>query len=1121
MADKSEAAKREEAILAFWEREKIFEKSLAKRAPKGEFVFYDGPPFATGLPHSGSLLSSVSKDLVPRYKTMRGYRVRRRWGWDTHGLPIENLVEKKLGLKNKKEIFALGIKKFNETARSMVLEFVQDWKRYIERVGRWVDFEHSYKTMDASYTESVWWALKQIYEKGNLYEGKKVLMYCPHCETPLAKAEIAMDNTYKDIIEEAVTVKFKVKDPKAHGLPENTFLLAWTTTPWTLPGNVALAVDLDIRYAIAEANGEHVIQAEEQGTLKGSNLVGIEYEPLYQVSKVTAHVGKKYVVVLADFITTEEGTGVVHIAPMYGEDDFNVGQKEGLPMIQLLNPNGTYNDDAPELVHGQYLKKANALIAEDLERRSLLFAKVSHQRSYPHCYRCGTALIYNAVSSWFINIQAIKKQLLTENKRISWFPEHLKEGRFKHNLETAPDWTISRNRFWASPLPIWKDGTGNVTVIGSLEELKAHTRKSGNKYFIMRHGESENNVKEISSNNREGNSLTEKGKTEVRTKAQSLPDITRIYTSPLLRCRETAEIVATKLKIPKEEIVYDERLREFDFGEFNNRPIKEFQAYRGARQYNDRVPGGESYQDAKNRFGALLYELEQKQSGQNILIVTHGIGFEAFGAVALGADKNESLRLIWPLYAKQAGIRELVFVPLPHNDDFELDYHLPYLDDIELVSSNGEPLKRIPEVVDCWVESGSMPFAEYHYPFENKDVFHARSPGDFISEYVGQTRAWFYYLHAISVQLFRHAAFKNVVTTGTILAADGEKLSKSKGNYTDPYELFERYSADAYRYYLMSSVVMQGEDLMFRDDEVKEAQTRVVNLLRNVGEFYALYKDDDIVASRTSQDVLDRWIIARLDAVVITVTEAFDRYDVPHAVRCFRGFIDDLSTWYVRRSRERVKAGTVEERAQTLGTLRYVLQEFSKVVAPVMPFIAEELFTLVRVDRDPESVHLTEWPLDRTGKDLIPKVFARLGLKENHPTGRSETMKLLKEMQAVRALASQALQLRQKANIKVRQPLASLTIPEKLSDELAAILAEEVNVKKVMGGAALVLDTVLTPELIKEGDERELARAVAEARKTEGLSPKDKAHAEVSAGGKYAVELSTGTERFNLIHDAA
>src|SRR3990167_4494167 len=328
MADKSEAAKREEAILAFWEREKIFEKSLAKRAPKGEYVFYDGPPFATGLPHSGSLLASVSKDLIPRYKTMRGYRVRRRWGWDTHGLPIENLVEKRLGLKNKKEILALGVKHFNETARSMVLEFVEDWKRYVERVGRWVDFEHSYKTMDASYTESVWWALKRIYDKGHLYEGKKVLMYCPHCETPLAKAEIAMDNTYKDIIEEAVTVKFKVKDPKAHGLPENTFLLAWTTTPWTLPGNVALAVDLDIRYAIAEANGEHVIQAEEQGTLKGSNLVGIEYEPLYQVSKVTAHVGKKYVVVLADFITTEEGTGVVHIAPMYGEDDFNVGQKD-------------------------------------------------------------------------------------------------------------------------------------------------------------------------------------------------------------------------------------------------------------------------------------------------------------------------------------------------------------------------------------------------------------------------------------------------------------------------------------------------------------------------------------------------------------------------------------------------------------------------------------------------------------------------------------------------------------------------------------------------------------------------------------------------------------------------
>jgi isoleucyl-tRNA synthetase len=396
-ADKSDVAKREEAILAFWKENKVFEKTLEKDAPKGEFVFYDGPPFATGTPHSGSLLSSVSKDVIPRYKTMRGFRVRRRWGWDTHGLPIESLVEKKLGLKNKKEILAVGIETFNETARAMVLEYVHEWKRYVERVGRWVDFDNSYKTMDNTFIESVWWGLKKIHEKGNLYEGRKVLMYCPHCETPLAKAEIAMDNTYKDVTEEAVTVKFKVKNPEKHSLPENTFVLAWTTTPWTLPGNVALAVGPEIIYSVVRVGDENLILANErlsvlkdapQNILKevqGKDLVGVAYEPLYEIGKVKTHPSeKKWTVLSADFVTTTDGTGVVHTAVIYGEDDYQLGLKEGLPMVPLLNPNGTYNADAPEFLHGQYIKKAEAVIKADLESRGLLFAKESNTHSYPH-----------------------------------------------------------------------------------------------------------------------------------------------------------------------------------------------------------------------------------------------------------------------------------------------------------------------------------------------------------------------------------------------------------------------------------------------------------------------------------------------------------------------------------------------------------------------------------------------------------------------------------------------------------------------------------------------------------------------------------------------------------------
>ena len=1110
MSEKSEVAKREEAILAFWERERIFEKSLEKPAPNGEFVFYDGPPFATGLPHSGSLLSSVSKDLIPRYKTMRGYRVRRCWGWDTHGLPIESLVEKKLGLKNKKEIFALGIETFNQAARAMVLEYVHEWKRYVERVGRWVDFDNSYKTMDNSYIESVWWALKEVHKRGRLYEGRKVLMYCPHCETPLAKAEIAMDNTYKDITEEAVTVKFKMKDPGKYNLPENTYLLAWTTTPWTLPGNVALAVGPDIEYIAYEIDGEYVVASRQfvkcapsdtalshsapriAATLLGRDLVGIEYEPLYEIEKVKAHTGKKWQVLPADFVTVEEGTGIVHTAVIYGEDDYALGLKEGLPMVQLLNQNATYNDDAPTFLRGEYIKKAEQKIKEDLESRGLLFEKSQHTHSYPHCYRCSTPLIYNAVSSWFINIQAVKEKMLSENEKIDWIPTHLKHGRFKNIIESAPDWTISRNRFWASPLPIWKDATGNVTVIGSLEELKAHTKKSGNKYFVMRHGEAENNVQNIfDSTDEKRYPLTRKGREQVGQAAEDLKKsgVTHIYTSPFARTQETANIVALSLGIPSDHVKTDPRLREFIEEESNE----------------------EARNEARGRFADFLYELERTNKQDTILIITHGFGIKIYPAIVVGAEREEFAKYSAchnPAFAKPI---RLDFIPLPHNKDYELDYHLPYIDRIQLENEEGKLLTRIPEVVDCWVESGSMPFAEYHYPFENREAFEKRSPGDFISEYIGQTRAWFYYLHAIGIEVFNHRAFNNVITTGNVLAADGAKFSKSKGNYTDPYELFNRYGADAFRYYLMSSVLMQAEDIYFRDEEIKEMHARVVNMLRNILAFYELYKDEAGSANDTSDNILDRWILARLNAVSLTATEAFDRYDVPHATRPMRDFIDEFSTWYVRRSRDRVKGSDGKDKDKALATLRFVLKEFSKIIAPVMPFVAEEIFQSVREKNDSQSVHLASWPRTTRWRLLFKK---------------RKDEELLVEMKKVRSFASEALQLRQKSGIKVRQPLAMLTVPETLSDELAKILSEEVNVKKVVSGKEIHLDTTLTPDLIIEGDERELSRAIAEARKSEGLSPRDKVHTKITqeglpAGqsGKYSVILSTGTMQFDLILD--
>ncbi len=1129
---KSDTAKKEEEILGFWKREKIFEKSLAKASPSGEFVFYDGPPFATGLPHSGSLLSSVSKDVIPRYKTMRGYNVRRRWGWDTHGLPIENLVEKELGLKNKREILSVGIEKFNETARSMVLAYVHEWKRYIERVGRWVDFDNSYKTMDASFTESVWWALKKIHEKGRLYEGRKVLMYCPHCETPLAKAEIAMDNTYKDVTEEAVTVKFKVKEPEKHGLPHGSYILAWTTTPWTLPGNVALAVGADIRYDVRHRADGYAILAKDrvealglehanlEKELSGAELVGIEYEPLYALDRAKVAEGERgkfehaYRVYPAGFVHTEEGTGVVHTAVIYGEDDYQLGMKEGLPMVPLLYPNATYNETAPAFLHGQYIKKAEPFIKEDLERRGLLFAKAPNTHSYPHCYRCGTPLIYNAVSSWFIDIQAVKARMLSENGKVNWIPEHLKQGRFAKLIESAPDWTISRNRFWASPLPIWKDASGNVTVIGSLDELKAYVKKSGNRYIVMRHGEAESNIKDEASTDpvrQQSNRLTEKGKEEVRAATMKLmrEGVELIYVSPFARTRESAEIVRETLGLPPEAVIEDNRLREIAVGAFEGKPNKEYRAFFASieERFTKRPPGGETFADVRRRMGEVLYELEERYQGKKILILSHGDPLWLLQMASIGAPAAEAER--FP-YLAPAGVQALDFTPIPHNRDYELDYHLPYLDEVRLENEKGEPLTRIPEVVDCWVESGSMPFAEYHYPMEHRQEFEKRWPGDFVSEYIGQTRAWFYYMHAMSVSVFDRLAFKNVLTTGTILAADGQKVSKSKKNYTDPYTLFDEYGADAFRYYLMSSVVMQAEDLAFRDEDVKDAHARVVNMLRNVASFYELFKTGDAPAS-TSTHPLDRWILTRLSQTAREMTEAFDRYDVVHATRAIRPFIDDLSTWYVRRSRDRMRGEDTPDKRAALSVLRHVLREFAKLAAPVLPFVAEEVFRAVRTEGDPESVHLCDWPHMEKSLFSLSAFF-----------GGKEEAQLLAGMERVRALASDALQLRQKAGIKVRQPLAKLKVPDALPSELTAILADEVNVKKVVTGYSTVeLETELTPELIAEGGERERQRAIADARKSEGFSPHDRVTVREHPEGKYKVELSTGTIRFDLVKDAS
>jgi len=1021
------------------------------------------------------------------------------------------MVEKELGLKSKKDIEEMGVAKFNKACRDSVLRFADEWKKFVERVGRFVDYDNSYKTMDNSYIESVWWGLKQIYDKGRLYEGRKVLMYCPRCETPLAKAEVAMDNSYKDVTEESVYVKFKIKSGQKIGdyeVGDSTYLLAWTTTPWTLPGNVALAVGKDIQYTlVASKNGEVMIMGSERITplgiqgapgqkVFGKELVGLEYEPLYELPAVKDTGKRAWYVASGDFVTTEDGTGIVHTAVIYGEEDYKLGLELDLPMVPLLDQATLFNESAPEFIRGQYFKKAEKAIKSDLEERNLLFRREMNTHSYPHCHRCGTPLIYNALTSWFINIQDVKSRMVELNEKINWIPEHLKHGRFLNNVENAPDWTVSRNRYWASPLPIWKSTSGERLVVGSVEELKKYTKSRGNKFIFMRHGESEGNSTDTVSFKKglKDDHLTDKGKEQVLKSAQELKNkkIDVVISSPFARTRETAEIVAKELGIG--EVVYDERLGELDPGSFDGKNWFDYHSAQSQLKnwYRESVSGGESYADLVKRVGGVLYELEQNYQGKNILIVSHGSPIWA-GFVVSGSfmpegnpykvpEQKEETEIFVPKFKRMqnAEIRELDFVPLPHNENFELDLHKPYIDEVVLMK-DGTEYRRIPEVLDGWVESGSMPFAEHHYPFENKDEFKTRFPADFIAEYIAQTRTWFYYMHAMAVQLFDNISFKNVVTTGTILATDGSKMSKSKGNYTDPLENINIFSADALRYYLMSSVVMQAEDIRFSDDEVKQANGQLINILWNTYNFYSMYTSDtEVEASSDSNNVLDEWIMSRLSELTVSMTEGMEVYDIVKATRPIKDFVSDFSTWYLRRSRDRFKSDNEKDKKDAIATTRYVLLTLSKLIAPVMPFIAEDIYQNVRKNSDPESVHLEQWP------------------EPTSPSAKGESEGVLTNMPEVRRLASLALEQRQKANIKVRQPLSKLKVKSlKLKSEYLELIKEELNVKEVVVDENLEgeveLDTKITPELAEEGKVRDVIRAIQNWRKEQGLNPGDDA----------------------------
>jgi len=873
--------KLEEEVLAFWEKNKIFEKSVSQREGREEFVFYDGPPFATGLPHFGNFIPSTIKDIIPRYQTMKGKKVERRFGWDCHGLPIENLIEKELGLNSKTDIEKFGVAEFNEACRASVLRYVKEWRQIISRLGRWVDFDNDYKTMESNYMETIWWVVKSLWEKGLLYEGYYNLPYCPRCSTVLSNHELNLGG-YKDVYDPAITVRFKIKNDK---FPKNSYFIAWTTTPWTLPSNLALTLGPDIDYVLVEdltipgngagsAGPECYVLAQPRlsayykseteykihWTKKGSELKGIEYEPLFPYFAWAAD-NSAFRTYNGDFVSTEDGTGIVHTAPGFGEDDFKVLKGTGVPVICPIDAECRFTSEVPDY-RGLFVKDADKPIMERLKAEGKLIKRDQILHAYPHCWRCSSPLIYRSVGSWFVSVEKIKQDMLDVNNQIHWVPEHIKGGRFGKWLEGARDWAVSRNRYWGNPLPIWKcPDCGKILCVGSRAELKEYS-------------------------------------------GAELDDLHKHFVD--------------RVTVPC-----------------------------------SKAPGGN-----KNCSGVMT---------------------------------------------------------------------------------------RIPEVLDCWFESGAMTYAQNHYPFENKEYFESHFPADFISEGLDQTRGWFYTLTVLAAALFKRPAFKNCIVHGIVLASDGKKMSKSLKNYTDPSVVMNSFGADALRLFLVHSALIKADDLRFSDEGVKEVLKSLILPLWNAYSFFVTYANIDGISPQAAPEnpsnPLDRWILSEAESLVTQCGAALDAYDLSKAVDPILEFIELLNNWYIRRSRRRFwksvgpEGSSDTDKTEAYETLYGVLKTFITVAAPFMPFITDAIWQNLKNPSDPESVHLTDFPVyreERRDRDLEFR------------------------MAAVQHAVSMGRALRSQYNIKVRQPLKKVELVTRNPDEkkvlleMEEIIREELNVKNVV-----------------------------------------------------------------------
>lgn len=1137
LVQKSEIALDEEKVLEFWNKSDIFKKSEEKEAPNGSFVFYDGPPFATGIPHFGHILAGTIKDAIPRYQTMQGKKVIRKWGWDCHGLPLENIIEKELGLENKKDIEDFGIEKFNESASSKVLRFADYWEKVIPRFGRWVNMDDPYRTMDTTYTESVWWSFKEIYDKGLIYEGFKSMHYCPRCGTTLSNFEV--NQGYKDIKDLSLTAKFELEDPvRTNGSEEpasngasepKTYVLAWTTTPWTLPGNMALAINSGAvyckvqsskskveKYIVAKERLDNIFKNDEYEILeefKGSELIGKKYKPVfdYYVNEDIENKDNAWQIYGADFVTMEEGTGIVHLAPAFGDDDLILAQKEDIPVVHHVDLEGKFKKEIKDFV-GVYVKQKGDHQATDIEiikylaGKELLFSKEKIEHSYPHCWRCDTPLLNYATSSWFLKTTEIKDKIVSENQTIHWVPENIRDGRMGKWLEGIRDWAISRSRYWGAPLPVWKCEECEIKkVIGSIKEIREEIKLNGskNKYFVIRHGEADNNVLNVCSKNlKDEHHLTENGKKQILASARELKNkkIDLIITSPYFRTKESAEILAKELGVT--EVLEEGRMEEVNVGELGGKNVLEYYNLFSSleERFSKASERGETLNDVKKRVSEFLYDINKKYSNRNILIVSHENPSWLLMAGAQGMNLKESIDLKEKenLF-ENADWREIDFVPMPHNRKYELDLHRPYIDDVEFKCTCGGKMKIIKEVFDCWYESGSMPYASKHYPFENLGVFNPEKgigyPANFIAEGLDQTRGWFYSMLVLSVALFDKSAYQNVIVNGLVMAEDGQKMSKSKQNFSDPMDIVNKFGADAVRYYLLASPLMKAEDLNFTDKGVDEVLKKNILRFKNVLSFYNLYKDEKLedLRARDSQNILDQWIIIRLDELSKEVSRNMDNYEIDKATRPIADFVDDLSTWYLRRSRDRFKGENQGDKDIVIATTKYVLENLAKIYAPFMPFVAEEIWQKVtenNFSNENQSVHLENWPL----------------------LGGEISKLVLEEMREVRNLVSLGLEVRSANKVKVRQPLAKLMVKSEIlkgKEKLLSLVKDELNVKVVEFDVAMLsdvgLDLTITPELKEEGEFRELLRNLQGLRKEAGLDPTDMIEMFVETSGEGEV----------------